>query len=188
MNKETMINVVNRGSGRVGYRIPEMGIERQFTARENKDISFGELERLTFIPGGLRILKDYLVIRDEEAIAALGLRIEPEYFYTEADVKKLLITGTLDEFLDCLDFAPKGVLEMIKDMSVNLPLNDIEKRDAIMKKMGFNVTKAIEIKNAKFDGETETQEEAPLTRRVAPKTETSRRTEVPKYNVTMIAK
>ena len=37
-------------------------------------------------------------------------------------------------------------------MAVDLPLNDMAKRQAIQEKLGFNVTKAIEIKNTKFDG------------------------------------
>lgn len=37
-------------------------------------------------------------------------------------------------------------------MAVDLPLNDMAKREAIQEKLGFNVTKAIEIKDTKFDG------------------------------------
>jgi hypothetical protein len=63
--------------------------------------------------------------------------------------------GTLEQFLDCLDFAPESVLENIKDMAVSLPLNDVSKRNAIQEKLGFDVSKAIEIKNTKFDGGAE---------------------------------
>jgi hypothetical protein len=62
-----------------------------------------------------------------------------------------MVTGTLDQFLDCLDFAPESVKEMIKDMAVDLPLNDIKKREAILDKLGFDVSKAISIKNTKYD-------------------------------------
>jgi len=37
-------------------------------------------------------------------------------------------TGSLDEFLDCLDFAPEGVTDLIKTLAVELPLNDVAKR------------------------------------------------------------
>lgn len=191
MEKDTLIKVVNRDSGRVGYKIPELGVERQFTGKENKDIPFNELERLSFIPGGMKILSEYLTIKNEEALRLLGIKTEPEYFYTEEDVKRLMTTGTLNEFLDCLDFAPSGVLDLIKDMAVNLPLNDMEKREAILNKLNFNVTKAIEIKNTKFDGDSEAEEtskEKP-TRRVATATEeTGRRAAAPKYNVVNTAK
>ena len=50
---------------------------------------------------------------------------EPEYHYTEDDIKTLLISGTLDQFLDCLDFAPDVIKDMIKDLAVELPVNDM---------------------------------------------------------------
>lgn len=59
--------------------------------------------------------------------------------------------GSLDEFLDCLDFAPEGVLDLIKNLSVELPLNDVAKREAIFNKLGFNVDNAIRIKKESTD-------------------------------------
>ena len=156
IDKNKKIKVINKFNGTVGYDVPEMGVHRNFYPKEGKDISFEELERLSYIPGGEVILKDYLEITDEDAIVALfNEKPEPEYHYSEADVKKLLTTGTLDQFLDCLDFAPDVIKDMIKDLSVELPLNDMNKRQAIQDKLGFDVTRAIEIKNTKYDGETE---------------------------------
>ena len=83
---------------------------------------------------------------------------EPEYFYTEADVKRIMLSGSLDEFLDLLDFAPEAIIDTIKELSVNLPLNDVAKRDAIKEKFGFDVSRAIEIKNAKYDGGDDAEE------------------------------
>jgi hypothetical protein len=54
--------------------------------------------------------------------------------------------GSLDEFLDCLDFAPEGVIDLIKTLAVELPLNDVAKREAILNKTGFNVDNAIRIR------------------------------------------
>ena len=68
---------------------------------------------------------------------------EQEYFYTKEDIIQLMQEGSLDEFLDCLDFAPEGVLESIKTLSVELPLNDVAKRKAILEKMNFNVDNAV---------------------------------------------
>lgn len=68
---------------------------------------------------------------------------EQEYFYTKDDIVRLMTTGSLDEFLDCLDFAPDGVLESIKTLSVELPLNDVAKRKAILEKLNFNVDNAV---------------------------------------------
>ena len=170
IDKNKMVKVINKFSGTVGYDVPEMGVHRNFYPKESKEISFEELERLSFIPGGDVILRNYLEIVDEDVIMALfNEKPEPEYHYSENDVKQLLTTGTLDQFLDCLDFAPDVIKDMIKDLAVELPLNDMAKRQAIQDKLGFDVTKAIEIKNTKYDGETEETTETKVSgRRAAP--------------------
>ena len=170
IDKNKMVKVINKFNGTVGYDVPEMGVHRNFYPKESKEISFEELERLSFIPGGDVILKDYLEIIDEDAIMTLfNEKLEPEYHYSENDVKQLLTTGTLDQFLDCLDFAPDVIKDMIKDLAVELPLNDMAKRQAIQDKLGFNVTRAIEIKNTKYDGETEETTKTKVSgRRAAP--------------------
>ena len=171
IDRNAMIKVINKFNGIVGYDVPELGINRTFYPKESKNISYNELERLSYLPGGESILKDYLEITDENAISELfNIKTEPEYHYSENDVKALLTTGSLDQFLDCLDFAPPVIIDMIKDMAVTLPLNDMAKREAIKNKIGFDVTKAIEIKNTKYDGETENVEEnvTHSTRRAAP--------------------
>lgn len=156
MDKNKMVKVINKFNGIVGYEVPELGVNRTFYPKESKNISYDELEKLSYLPGGSSILKNYLEIADEEVIMELfNIKPEPEYHYSEEDVKKLLTIGSLDQFLDCLDFAPPVIIDMIKDMAVTLPLNDMEKRDAIKDKIGFDVTKAIEIKNTKYDGEVE---------------------------------
>ena len=156
IDRNAMIKVINKFNGIVGYDVPELGVNRTFYPKESKNISYNELERLSYLPGGESILKDYLEITDENAILELfNIKTEPEYHYSENDVKTLLMTGSLDQFLDCLDFAPPVIIDMIKDMAVTLPLNDMAKRDAIKDKIGFDVTKAIEIKNTKYDGEAE---------------------------------
>ena len=170
IDKNKMVKVINKFSGTVGYDVPEMGVHRNFYPKESKEISFEELERLSFIPGGDVILRNYLEIVDEDVIMALfNEKPEPEYHYSENDVKQLLTTGSLDQFLDCLDFAPDVIKDMIKDLAVELPLNDMAKRQAIQDKLGFDVTKAIEIKNTKYDGETEETTETKVSgRRAAP--------------------
>ena len=172
MDKNKMVKVINKFNGIVGYEVPELGVNRTFYPRENKNISYDELEKLSYLPGGSSILRNYLEIADEEVIMKLfNIKPEPEYYYSEDDVKKLLITGSLDQFLDCLDFAPPVIIDMIKDMAVTLPLNDMAKREAIKDKIGFDVTKAIEIKNTKYDGEVDNNVEEKAStsgRRAAP--------------------
>jgi len=163
MEKTTLIKVLNRDNGSVVYSIPEMnGLRRVFQAGETKEITFEELEKLSYIPGGMELLEDSLVILDNrEAISLILGHVEPEYSYSKDDIIKLMKTGSLDEFLDCLDFAPEGVKDLIKTLSVELPLNDVAKREAIFNKLGFNVDNAIRIKRES----SEPTEEKPIVKR-----------------------
>ena len=144
--EDRKIKVQNRDYGVVGYTIPDLNnLRRTFQPNEVKYIDFDELFKLYQVPGGAYIIENYLIINDDQAIKELIGGVEPEYYYTEAEVIRILKEGSIDEFEDCLNFAPKGVIDLIKDISVKLPLNDIAKRDMIFKKTGFNVTNAIEI-------------------------------------------
>lgn len=161
INKDTKVNVVNKFNGTVGYTIPDLRLHRNFYPGESKEISFDELEQLSYTPGGREVLEDYLEVKDKEVISALfSKEPEPEYFYSREDIINLMKIGTLDQFLDCLDFAPESVKEMIKDLAVSLPLNDVAKRQAVLDKLGFDVTKAIEVQNTKFDGGDEAAQSA----------------------------
>ena len=144
LDKNTLIKVVNRDNGTVGYTIPDLGnLHRNFQPKEEKEISMEELRKLSYLPGGEVLLRDCLIIKNEEAVAELLGVVEPEYHYTEAEIKQLLLYGTIDQFMDCLDFAPQGVVDLLKNMAVTLKVNNIEKREAIKAKTGFDVSKAI---------------------------------------------
>ena len=139
----TMYNVKNRSAGVATYKIPEMGVRRTFSPGEVKQISAEELEKLTYRPGGMALLANFLQIMEPEAIAKVGLNPQPEYFMSEQDIAKMMTTGSLDEFLDCLDFAPPGVIDLVKQLSVSLPLGDINKRKALKEKTGFDCDAAL---------------------------------------------
>ena len=147
MDKNTPVKVLNRDNGTVVYAIPEMnGLRRVYQSGEIKEVTFEELQKLSYLQGGISLLRDSLVILDNDAaIAELLGHVEPEYSYTKDDVIRLMQEGSLDEFLDCLDFAPEGVKDLIKTLAVDLPLNDVAKRHAILEKLGFNVDNAIRI-------------------------------------------
>jgi hypothetical protein len=170
ISKDKLVKVVNKFGGVVGYDVPDTNIHRNYAPNQVREVTYDELEKVFYTPGGEIILKDYLEIQDEDAIEALfAAPVEPEYHYDRKDIEALLTTGTLDQFLDCLDFAPEVTKEIIKDIAVELPLNDMAKRKAIQDKLGFNVTKAIEIKEMKFDSETmEAETEKTGARRAAP--------------------
>ena len=148
MEDSKKVKIVNRaGNGVVSYTIPDMGnLQRVFQDGEEKVITFEEVRKLSYVPGGMVLLNDYLVIEDKEVLEELNMTPEQEYFYTKEDIEQLMKEGSLEEFLDCLDFAPEGVLEAIKTLSVELPLNDVAKRKAILEKLNFNVDNAVKNK------------------------------------------
>jgi hypothetical protein len=104
---------------------------------------------------------------------------------SEKEIQEMLESGSIDAFLDCLDFAPLGVIDLIKKYAVELPLNDYNKRRIIKEKLGFDVDAAI--KNNEASKEEVKKTEAPTRRVVEKKEETAQnapaRRTTPKYNI-----
>ena len=139
-----LVNIKNRSDSKVAYTLPDTGVSRTWAPGEVKrNISVSELEQVTYIPGGTVLIKDYLLISDKDVCEDLGIETEPEYFYGEKEVEILLTSGSYEQFLDCLDFAPEGVIDLIKSMAVKLRLNDVRKREALKSRTGLDVTSAI---------------------------------------------
>lgn len=180
-----IFNVKNRGASWVTYKIPEDGIRRSFAPGEVKRVSDTELEKLTYQPGGMIILSQFLQIQDEVALKNLNIHTEPEYYMSEADVAALIKTGSLDAFLDALDFAPVGVIDLIKKLSLDIPLMDLSKRKALKDKTGLDVDAALKNREAEKEDENggntilKQTERRVKTEEVAP----GRRTTTPKYNI-----
>ena len=182
MESSKILKVKNRSASLAVYSIPEINIRREFAPGEIKNITYGELEKLSYQPGGRAIMQNFLQIIDPEATGDLGINREPEYDLSEQQIVDLMTKGSLDAFLDCLDFAPVGVIDLIKKFSVSLPLNDIDKRDALKKKTGFDVTVALaNIQKEKEDMDVPTVESKE--RRVKIESAPEGRRTIPKYNV-----
>lgn len=138
--------VKNRSDGTLSYKIPEIGVNREFGIGESKPVTADELRRLSFTPGGAVIIEHFLLINDEEVRSELMGDTAPEYFYTDEEVDILLTDkGTIEQLEDALNFAPDGVIDLIKDRAFKLPCKDVDKRELIKEKTGFDVTKALEI-------------------------------------------
>ena len=181
IEKDTLIKVKNRESGTVGYTIPGVGdVHRSFSKGETKEIPMDELRKLSYISGGKILLQNYLIVQNQDALKELlSDDVEPEYYYGEEEIKKLLLTGSNDQLLDCLEFAPEGVIGLVKDLAVSLKINDISRRNIILVKTGFNVTNAIAINEETIEDEGE---EAKSSRRSAPVT-VEKSDEAPKRRV-----
>jgi predicted lactoylglutathione lyase len=144
------MKIKNRSASVVGYTIPDSNIRRRFAPGEVKDISKDEVEKLLYQPGGRELFMDDLQA-PADVMKELGFNVEPEYFYSHDDVKELMINGSLDAFLDFLDFAPTGAVGIAKDLAIKLPLADRNKAEALKKATGFDANKAIQHNQAVED-------------------------------------
>lgn len=186
---EKICVVKNRSAGSVVYNIPEKGIRRTFAVGETKRIPYSELVALSYQSGGTVLLRQFLQVTDVQAINELAINPEPEYYMNESQIIELIKSGSLDEFLDCLDFAPVGVIDLLKTFSVTVPLSDYEKRKALKEKTGFDVDAAL--RNLEAEKAEAKAAAEPVARRVeaSPKAEekveapTTRRTAGTNYKV-----
>jgi hypothetical protein len=180
---KTYYRVKNRGASTVVYKIADKGIRREFKPGQVLSISSEELEELTYQPGGTLILSQFLQILDLDAIEKVNIKVEPEYHMSEREVVELITKGSLDAFLDALDFAPIGVIDLIKKLSISVPLVDIQKRKALKEKTGFDVEAALKHNEEdKEDTQTTILKQSNGERRVKPEVPAGRRT-TPQYNV-----
>ena len=150
-------NVKNRSSSIVVYSIPEDNIKRRFTPGETKRISYEELLHLSYQTGGMELMANFLQIQSIGVPKSLGIKTEPEYYMSEKQVIDLIKNGSQDQWLDCLDFAPEGVIELIKKFSMEVPLTDYDKRQSLKAKTGFDVDAAIANAGKEADAEIEEQ-------------------------------
>lgn len=158
------VKVTNRSAGEVFYRLNDSKVFRTFNGKETKEIPFSELEELAQQPGGRALIEGYLLIEDEKILSTLDVNPEPEYFLTAEAIPEWLKTCTIDEFTDALEYAPEGVIELIKKIAVEERLNDFSKREALKRIKGFDVTKAIELTQ-----DTEVSQPKETGRRTQPK-------------------
>ena len=194
MKDTDLVVVRNRNNGTTVYVLPDRHIIREFAPRESKKIPLEELKALQWVPGGTYTLDHLLIVESKEALAELNMNVEPEYFYTEEKIRELL-TGldNMDSFLDFLDFATEGAIDIAKEIAVKERIPDSRKREALSKKTGFNIDSAINVNKALEEDEKKPEpekkerrmkEEAPVEeapkRRVAISEE---KTESSKYKV-----
>lgn len=163
LDKTSIIKITNRSTGIVGYSVPDLNIQRSFTPGETKEVTVEEVQRLSFTKGGKKLLEKYFILHNEDVVEEILGEVEPEYFYTEAEIKELLLRGSLEQLEDCLTFGNEGVFDMIKKLAVDLEINDISKRDLILKKLGYNVTNAINV--SKMDSEEKSEENEATSKR-----------------------
>ena len=140
INEKAIYSVKNRSASTVIYSIPEMNnLRREFRPGEIKSVTGSELIQLSYRPGGRRIIENYLLINNEEVLDGLNMEVEPEYKLDEAGVVKRLKDGSEDQLIDCLNFAPEGVKDLVKAVALAMPLNDLNKCKIIKDMLGYDV-------------------------------------------------
>ncbi len=175
-------NVKNRSGSHVVYSIPEIGVRRSFAPGEVKKISFEELEKLTYQAGGMEIITRFLQVQDDAVLNNFNMKVEPEYHLNEQQIAHIIAHGSLDEFLDTLDFAPDGVIDLIKRMAIQMPMTDYNKMKALKEKTGLDVEAALKNIRAEKEEEKPSIDDSTPQRRVKKDAPEGRRT-TPKYNV-----
>lgn len=167
ISDDTLVPIRNIVNCETGYILSSSGRSRRLIPGVTMRVSAGELRELFFQPGGSILLQNYINVGDKSLAAEFGVPCDAlEYDWTEADVKKCLLTDEIDVLLDALDFAPQGIIETIKDDAIKLEINDRAKIKAIAEKTGVDIDAAIKNKHA-YDSNSDTNvAEQPRQRRV----------------------
>lgn len=187
VNKEKRVKVVNRASGSLAYKIDTLRVTRHWRRPgDYLNISIAELLELKTVKGGQSLLENYVIIEDKEALSVLfpDQELEPEYKYGVKEIEVLLYEADTEHLLDALDFAPKGVLDLIKAKSAEKLPNTTAKIEAINKKFKIDLNKINELYQEKEILEekpepTRRRRTAPIIETEEPKQESS----LPKYKV-----
>ncbi len=189
MDNTTKINVRNRSNSVVVYNVDDLRVRREFMPGAVKQVPLEEIYALSQQPGGAEIIANYLFIENPAAVKEMSMNVEPEYYLDDKGVIDLLKNGSVDALLDCLDFAPAGVLDLVQKYAIDLPLTDTRKIKAIKDKTGFDVALALKHK-AELEAEAaeageQTESGMAVERRVkkTEQQETTGRRTTPKYNV-----
>ena len=191
MDTNKKVQVRNRSNRVVIYRVDDMHVRREFAPGETKTIPVEELLALSQKAGGAYIIRNSLFIQDPPTVKEMPMKVEPEYYLDDKGVIDLLKNGSVDALLDCLDFAPNGVIDLVQKYALELPLTDTRKIKAIKNKIGFDVALALKHKEelaaeaaeAAANGETESGMRVTARRVPISIAEDAGRRTTPRYNV-----
>lgn len=178
---EEKIVVQNLTNNNITYIDDNGGLKRRFVFRAQQSIPMDKdiIDRMSYDTGGARLLKEFLSVKNEEVRESIGIPGDQiEYDWTSKDVIELLKNGEEDALKDALDFAPQGIIDMIVDEAVALPLSDRNKVEIITEMTGCNVESMISNKlnyEKAMNATSEKIVEKPSKRRIAKKAEPGHR-------------
>lgn len=123
------------------------GPRRELAPNQSIVVTAGELRQLNSEYGGSMLLRDYIQVQNDELANEFGFNVEetPEYQWSREDVDRALTEEPIEVLEDALDFAPRGIVDLIINRSVAIELPDNRKREVIFEKTGKDITKMIEL-------------------------------------------
>lgn len=137
------MKVMNRDIGQTGYHLPELQIRRVFNVGEIKELKEEEILLLYNTDAGRLMLCQILQIQNKEFVRKnIWPEAPVEYFWTKEDIKKCLLEDSVELFAETLEYAPEGVINILKDLAWRLPLTDLNKCNIMVEKLGFDPVKA----------------------------------------------
>lgn len=142
---DAYIEVQNLTDHMVVYKSYD-GKRQAFQAHQMKKIRAEELRQLAYSKGGLRLLRHFLSVKNQELAREFNISddsFEHEYQWKAEDIDNVLLNGSLDALKDALDFAPDGVVQTIVDRAVKLKISDVTKRKVIQEKTGRDINNMI---------------------------------------------
>ena len=158
---KTLVEVQNLTDHTVVYKSFD-GIRRVFLGQQKKKIRAEELRQLNYSRGGSRLLREFLSVKNKALAEEFNVSsdsFEHEYNWTAQDVDDMLLSGSEDALKDALDFAPEGIIDLIVQRTVELKLNDVNKRQIISDKTGKDVNNMI-LQITEFEKANKTSEES----------------------------
>lgn len=164
----TQVKVRNMVDYNVGYKIEEDNVRRQFSPHEVKTVTAGELRKLDYTRGGHVLLTSYLAVQNKSLAQEFGVDEDSfanEYNWDAAKVDQVLLSEPVEVLQDAMDFAPEGILQLIKDRAIALRLDSMDKRKVISDAMKIDLNGMIEL--AIKAESTETKEAPKKTRRTS---------------------
>lgn len=176
-NTIDFVQVINMVDHTVSYTIPEMNIVRRFDPFEAKNLPVEEIIALNYKRGGHRLLQHYLCVKDDELKEIIGIPEDLfEYDYSEEDIERILLEDHEDVLRDTLDFAPQGIIELVKSKAFKLKIPDTNKRQIIFDMTGTDVDTQIKLQEMAekalaedgVESATQDKEEQPRRRRRVP--------------------
>ena len=142
----TQVKVRNMVDYTVGYRIEEDNVRRQFSPHEVKTVTAGELRKLDYTRGGHVLLTSYLAVQNKSLAEEFGIEedvFSNEYNWDAARVDEVLLSEPIEILQDAMDFAPEGILQLIKDRAIALRLDSMDKRKVISDGMNIDLNNMI---------------------------------------------